>query len=127
MYHVPTNTTNQNVFEMLNRLNSAFQGMTDISKDRFKLYHEFFLTSFLINVETVLIRNPICDIVTKWIKSCLLPCFGTFKMPILMFNSILVFRPEGQRTCCNLARWIWTRLLWKLARHVPVHMSTVLN
>ena len=35
-------------------------------------------------------------IVTKWIKSCLLQCFGTFKMPILMFISILVFRPEGQ-------------------------------
>ena len=34
--------------------------------------------------------------VTKWIKSCLLPCFGTFKMPFLMFISILVFRPEGQ-------------------------------
>ena len=34
--------------------------------------------------------------VTKWIKSCLLSCFGTFKMPILMFNSIFVFRPEGQ-------------------------------
>ena len=34
--------------------------------------------------------------VTKWIKSCLLQCFGTFKMPILMFISILVFRPEGQ-------------------------------
>ena len=34
--------------------------------------------------------------VTKWIKPCLLPCFGTFKMPILMFISILVFRPEGQ-------------------------------
>ena len=34
--------------------------------------------------------------VTKWIKSCLLPCFGTFKMPILMFIRILVFRPEGQ-------------------------------
>ena len=33
--------------------------------------------------------------VTKWIKSCLLPCFGTFKMPILMFISILVSRPEG--------------------------------
>ena len=33
--------------------------------------------------------------VTKWIKSCLLQCFGTFKMPILMFISILVFRPEG--------------------------------
>ena len=36
------------------------------------------------------------DVVTKWIKSCLLQCFGTFKMPILMFISIIVFRPEGQ-------------------------------
>ena len=36
------------------------------------------------------------DIVTKWTKSCLLQCFGTFKMPILMFISVLVFRPEGQ-------------------------------
>ena len=34
--------------------------------------------------------------VTKWIKSCLLQCFGTFKIPILMFISVLVFRPEGQ-------------------------------
>ena len=34
--------------------------------------------------------------VTKWIKSCLLPCFGTFKTPFLMYISILVFRPEGQ-------------------------------
>ena len=34
--------------------------------------------------------------VTKWIKSCLLQCFGTFKMPILMFICVLVFRPEGQ-------------------------------
>ena len=34
--------------------------------------------------------------VTKWIKSCLLQCFSTFKMPILMFISILVFRPGGQ-------------------------------
>ena len=34
--------------------------------------------------------------VTKWIKSCLLQCFGTFKIPLLMFISILVFRPEGQ-------------------------------
>ena len=33
---------------------------------------------------------------TKWIKSCLLQCFGSFKMSILMFISILVFRPEGQ-------------------------------
>ena len=31
-----------------------------------------------------------------FIKSYLLQCFGTFKMPILMFNSILIFRPEGQ-------------------------------
>ena len=35
-------------------------------------------------------------LVTKWIKSCLLQCFGMFKMPILMFNSILAFRPDGQ-------------------------------
>ena len=34
--------------------------------------------------------------VTKWIKSCLLQCFGTFKMPILIFISVLVFRPEDQ-------------------------------
>ena len=34
--------------------------------------------------------------VTKWIKSCLLQCFSMFKMPILMFISILVFRPEDQ-------------------------------
>ena len=32
----------------------------------------------------------------KWIKLCLLPCFGMFKMTFLMFISILVFRPEGQ-------------------------------
>ena len=37
-----------------------------------------------------------CLYVTKWIKSCLLSCFGAFKMPILIFISILVFRPEGQ-------------------------------
>ena len=36
------------------------------------------------------------SIVTKWIRSCLLPWFGTFKMPFLKFISILVFRPEGQ-------------------------------
>ena len=36
------------------------------------------------------------EVVTKWIKSFLLQCFGTFKMPILMFISVLVFRPEGQ-------------------------------
>ena len=36
------------------------------------------------------------DFVTKLIKSCLLSCFGRFKMSFLMFISILVFRPEGQ-------------------------------
>ena len=41
-------------------------------------------------------HNFFSNIVTKWIKSCLLQCFGTFKIPILMFISILVFRPEGQ-------------------------------
>ena len=30
------------------------------------------------------------------LRNGLLQCFGTFKMPILMFISILVFRPEGQ-------------------------------
>ena len=34
--------------------------------------------------------------VTKWIKSCLLQCFGTFEMPILMFISIFIFGPEGR-------------------------------
>ena len=43
-------------------------------------------------------KNPRRDtiFVSKWIKSCLLTCFGTFKMPFLMFISILVFHPEGQ-------------------------------
>ena len=43
-----------------------------------------------------LLKTCMVATVTKWIKSCLLQCFGTFKMPILMFISILVFRPEGQ-------------------------------
>ena len=30
------------------------------------------------------------------LRNRLLQCYGTFKMPILMFISILVFRPEGQ-------------------------------
>ena len=30
------------------------------------------------------------------LRNGLLQCFGTLKMPILMFISILVFRPEGQ-------------------------------
>ena len=30
------------------------------------------------------------------LRNGLLQCFGTFKMPILMFISVLVFRPEGQ-------------------------------
>ena len=30
------------------------------------------------------------------LRNGLLQCFGTFKIPFLMFISILVFRPEGQ-------------------------------
>ena len=30
------------------------------------------------------------------LRNGLLQCFGTFKIPLLMFISILVFRPEGQ-------------------------------
>ena len=41
-----------------------------------------------------ILKMSVC--VTKWIKSCLLQCFGTFKMPILMFISVLVFRPKRQ-------------------------------
>ena len=33
---------------------------------------------------------------TYVLRNGLVQCFGTFKMPILMFISILVFRPEGQ-------------------------------
>ena len=52
--------------------------------------------------------------VTKWIKSCLMQCFGTFKMPILMFISILVFRPEGQ---------IWN----PVRRDTRIYVRRVLN
>ena len=54
------------------------------------------------------------DIVTKWIKSCLLTCFGTFKMPILMFISMLVFRPEGQ---------IWNTV----RRDTKIYVRRILN
>ena len=47
-----------------------------------------------------------CMDVLKWIKLCLLPCFGKFKMTILMFISILVFRPEGQ--------------IWNPVTHLPI-------
>ena len=52
--------------------------------------------------------------VTKWIKSCLLQCFGTFKMPILMFISILVFRPKGQ---------IWN----PIRRDTRIYVRRILN
>ena len=57
-----------------------------------------------------------CDFygVTKWIKSCLLSCFGTFKMPILMFISILVFRPEAQ---------IWN----PVRRDTKIYVRRILN
>ena len=40
------------------------------------------------------------------------------------------YKPAKGRVATQLVlcpRWIWTKLLWKLARHVPVYMSTVLN
>ena len=51
---------------------------------------------------------------TKWIKSCLLSSFGTFKMPILMFISILVFRPEDQ---------IWS----PVRRDTKINVRRILN
>ena len=48
--------------------------------------------------------------VKKWIISCFLPCFSTFKMPFLMFISILVFRPDGQ---------IWNPVRWDTKTYVP--------
>ena len=57
-----------------------------------------YLRSYLSLYQALASQNQVqnCNIVTKWIKSCWLQCFGTFKMPILMFISILVFRPESQ-------------------------------
>ena len=52
--------------------------------------------------------------ITKWINSCLLSSFGTFKMPILMFISILVFRPEGQ---------IWN----PVRRDTKIYVRRILN
>ena len=52
--------------------------------------------------------------VTKWIKSCLLPCFSTFKMPFLMFISVLVFCPEGQ---------IWN----PVRRDTKIYVRRILN
>ena len=70
---------------------------------------DLFINAFIYN-------DIICHIVTvtKWIKSCLLPWFGTFKMPILMFISILVFRPEGQ---------IWNPVM----RDTKIYVQRILN
>ena len=56
----------------------------------------------------------VMNIVTKWIKSCLFSCFGTFEMPFLMFISILVFRPEGQ---------IWN----PVRRDTKIYVRRILN
>ena len=61
-----------------------------------------------------MVMVAILVIVTNWIKSCLLPCFGTFKMSILMFISILVFRPEGQ---------IWN----PVRRDIKIYVRRILN
>ena len=57
--------------------------------------HEIMVLFVLHTLQTCIRSHPV-GFVTKWIKSCLLQCFGTFKMPILMFICVLVFRPEGQ-------------------------------
>ena len=67
-----------------------------------------------ISLHTGVFPDVLKEAVTKWIKSCLLPCFGTFKMPILMFMSILVFRPEGQ--ICNPVR-----------RDTRIYVRSILN
>ena len=99
----------------LNVLNELFLSCYDgtfksnISKLRWKVFFILFYMEFQLYtckigkdlersyaVYARSLGSPESQTVTKWIKSCLLQCFGTFKMPILMFISILVFRPEGQ-------------------------------
>ena len=68
-----------------------------------------------IKIATLVLKVMVLLVtVTKWIKSCLLQCFGTFKMPILMFISILVFRPEGQ---------IWN----PIRRDTRIYVRRILN
>ena len=55
-----------------------------------------FFPQKLIHSSSTVTLQGFGKVVTKWIKSYLLQCFGTFKMPILIFISVLVFRPEGQ-------------------------------
>ena len=59
-------------------------------------------------------NNDANIVVTKWVKSCLLSCFGMFKMPVLMFISILVFRPEG---------YIWN----PVRRDTKIYVRRILN
>ena len=44
----------------------------------------------------VIVLDKVNTMTYSLLRNGLLQCFGTFKMPILMFISILVFRPEGQ-------------------------------
>ena len=68
--------------------------LSDKCREKLELATNYILREILVWNFHFLTYNEQCF--TKWIKSCLLPCFGTFKMPFLMFISILVFRPEGQ-------------------------------
>ena len=89
LYTLRLDTKRQLRANRSNLLSTKFHRITHITA----LGHQ--LQSFILKRPFLL--HYIWDIsVTKWIKSYLLPCFGTFKMPILMFISILVFRPEGQ-------------------------------
>ena len=58
---------------------------------RDSVHTSFFLSKFEFQSAGVTLKMR-----SRSSKSCLCPCFGTFKMPFLMFTSILVFRPEGQ-------------------------------
>ena len=51
------------------------------------LFFIFYL--FILFLKSDLLRNGLN-------RRCLMPFFGTFKMPFLIFISILVFRPKGQ-------------------------------
>ena len=103
--------------------NGCLQGDNDVTLRWFQLWKQCWKKLFLRSVkplngchstESDKKNSSIIVIVTKLIKSCLLSCFGTFKMPILMFISILVFCPEGQ--------------IWNPVRRVTkIYVQRILN
>ena len=59
------------------------------------LYRSWANIAYLLPPQENFTWVPNCSL-GQMLRNGLLQCFGTFKMPILMFISILVFRPEGQ-------------------------------